>query len=782
MNGRAIITASVSRTRHRLMANRDTTRCDKLKKSPRAGEPGGLMVRTRHLLFFTMIFAGILNARQVEKNNFPLHFEATPDGHAYVARMGASRVRLSADAADFGAIQWRLLGAKHSQPTGTDKLASASNYFIGSERSKWRSAVEQFLRVRYNAVYPGVDVVYHGDAQRIEYDFEVAADANPGDIRIAFENARRLRVEPDGSLSVMAAKDNALRFARPVARQSGREIAVSYVVAKHEVRFRLGPYDHSQPLVIDPSLVFSTYLGGSEFDFIDSVAVDTAGNEYVAGITNSFDFPVLGGVQKQCGSGPAGGYGCQNVFIAKFSPTGTLVYSTYLGGSQNNGSDSPSRIVVDSTGAVYVAGLTASPDFPTTANALQPAMPANTSLGGTAFVSKLNAAGSALVYSTYLGGPGTSGDFGTNRATDLAIDSAGNAYVVGYVSQMIYPLVNPIQTTVGTVPPGFPETCFVSELNAAGSALLFSTYLGGTDQQQASGVALDSAGSIYVTGFTDSPDFPLLNPYQTAQRGKDAFVAKISSSYKLIYSTLLGGSMDDGGSKITVDSSGAAYLIGGTASPDFPLVNPAQTKPLPSSNYSQGFVAKLAPSGSSLLFSTFLGGSLGAGLGGIALDAAGDIWVAGGTESFDFPVVNPLQSAKGGIPPEQYGDNAIIVEYSPGGLVLYATYFGSNYDDGAAGIAIAPNGDVVIAGQTRSTDFPIFNAYQSKDNDARYSQRAGASLVRNPIHAGGCGVLLLAVSDPDYVLRRGRQWRPTCECELQRVCVDRHRQRLVDFV
>jgi len=679
------------------------------------------MVRTGHLLLLAPILAGVLNAGQIGTNSFPLHFETTPDGRAYVARMGASRVRLSADAADFGEIQLRLIGGQHSQPAGAEKLAASSNYFVGSDPSKWRAGVEQFARVRYNAVYPGVDLVYHGDDRRIEYDFEVAAHANPADIRIAFENAGRLRVGSGGSLDA-----GALKFARPVARQSGREVAVRYVVAKNEVRFRLGPYDHSQPLVIDPSLVFSTYLGGSEFDFIDSLAVDTAGNEYVAGYTNSLDFPVVGGLQKQCGNGSGG---CQNVFIAKFSPTGSLVYSTYLGGSHNTGSDSPSRIVVDSTGAVYVTGDTSSPDFPTTASALLTSMPSNTSLGGTAFVTKLNPAGSALVYSTYLGGSSTSGSFGTNHATDMAVDSAGNAYVVGYFSQMSYPLVNPIQVTVGTTPPGFPETCFISELNATGSALLFSTYLGGTNQQQASGVALDSAGSIYVTGFTASPDFPLLNAYQSTQRGKDAFVTKISSSYKLVYSTLLGGSMDDGGSRITVDSTGAAYLIGGTASPDFPLVNPAQTLPLPTSNFSQGFVAKLAPSGSSLLYSTFLGGSRNTGLGGIALDAAGDIWVGGGTDSFDFPVVNPFQSAKGGIAPYEFGGNAIIVEYSPGGQILYATYFGSNYDDGG-GIALAPNGDVVLAGQTSSTDFPIFNAYQSKDNDAGITSVPGqASFV-----------------------------------------------------
>jgi Beta-propeller repeat len=355
--------------------------------------------------------------------------------------------------------------------------------------------------------------------------------------------------------------------------------------------------------------------------------VDSSGNAYVTGYTDSSNFPTMNPLQ------PASGGGSSDAFVAKINPTGSaLIYSTYLGGS---GGESGGGIAVDSSGDAYVTGSTSSTDFPTK-NPLQPEYGGGYSFAGDAYVSKINAAGSALVYSTYLGGSGRDGGY------SIAVDSAGNAYVTGHTGSFNFPITpGAFQTTCGDVNQYWCEArgdAFVSKINPAGSALVYSTYLGGHDLDRGYSIAVDSTGSAYVTGETYATDFPTVNPLQPASGGPaDAFVSKFNpSGSALVYSTYLGGKgPNEGGGGIAVDSSGSAYVTGTTNSWDFPTVNALQ--PTYRGGDEDAFVSELNPSGSALVYSTYLGGR-GYDTGrGIAVDSAGNAYVTGYTQSADFP-------------------------------------------------------------------------------------------------------------------------------------------------
>jgi hypothetical protein len=505
--------------------------------------------------------------------------------------------------------------------------------------------------------------------------------------------------------SVATADPSLSRYATPAfGFDSRRSLLVpggsSFVlVSDNQVAFRVAGYDPTRALVIDPVLSYSTYLGGSGGDEAYGIAIDSSGNAYVTGETASTDFPTAGPLQASFGGGTS------DVFVAKLNAAGSaLVYSTYLGGSNydyghgvavdasgnayvtgetastdfptvnplqatNNavqatgfvaelnaagsaliystylggtGSDSGNAIAVDTSGDAYVTGSTSSPDFPT-ANPLQSAYAGGTC--GTApdtyacpdvFVTKLDPAGSALVYSTYLGG--TASDSGSA----IAIDPAGDAYVTGQTFSTNFPTANPFQATNKTA----EGTGFVAESNAAGSALVYSTYLGGSAVDGGTGIAADSSGNAYVTGQTTSTDFPVtagaLKTALTAN-ASNAFVTKLNAAGTApVYSTYLGGSLADWGAGIAVDSSGIAYVTGTAQSSDFPTASPIQAALQGASN---AFIARLNATGSALLYSTYLGGS-GSDEGlGIAIDSSGNAYVAGYTGSTDFPTLNPLQAA-----------------------------------------------------------------------------------------------------------------------------------------
>jgi hypothetical protein len=604
-------------------------------------------------------------------------------------------------------VRLKLVGANPEvRVSGEEELAGQSNYFLGKDPRRWRTHIPGYAKVRYGGLYGGVDLVYYGRQGELEYDFVVAPGADPGRIRLRVEGAGKTEVNPEGDL-VLQAGGGEVRFRRPVAYQgSGGDkhlIAARYVVGERKrIGFEVGEYDRGRPLIIDPVLSYATYLGGKGGDVAYGIAVDSSGNAYVTGSTASTNFPTTSSAVQST----AGGAG--DVFVTKFSSTGSaLAYSTYLGGS---GSDIGTAIAVDSTGNVYVVGSTSSTGFPTTSNTSN-ALQANYGGNGDAFLAKLDATGSTLVYCTYLGG--TNADYAQGVAVDssgnayvtgstesidfptanplqigndghsdafvskvnpsgtglvystylggssadtgraIAVDGSGNVYVSGYTYSSDFPTQNALQSSNAG-----GSDAFVMELNAAGSALLYSTYIGGAGQDRAFGLALDASGSVYVVGDTQSIDFPTIhNAFQTSNHGQgDAFVFKLGpGGSPVVYSTLLGGSGMDQATGIAVDSSGNAYITGFTQSSDFPTVDPLQTilgiagaGPCGSTLCADAFVAKLGPSGTPV-YSTYLGGN-GADFGqAIAVDSSGKAYVAGSTESQNFPVIaGALQGAYAG--------------------------------------------------------------------------------------------------------------------------------------
>jgi hypothetical protein len=609
--------------------------------------------------------------------------------------------------------------------TGANELPGKLNCFIGNDPKKWRTNVPTYAQVRYRNIYPGIDLVYYGNqGGQLEYDFVVAPGADPNSILLAVDAAGRVsskqkavgsgqpKIDSNGDLVVHMDRADEVRFHRPlvyqveesgakdenrkskiVNRQSSsvnRQFREGHFTldAQNRVHFALGPYDHTQPLVIDPVLVYSTYLGGNFLDYGNGIAVDPTGNAYVTGTTESTNFPTANPLQASLA-------GSQNAFVAKLNATGSaLVYSTYLGGRNI---DIGYGIAVDSSGNAYVTGMTKSADFPTTPGAFQ------TTLGSAfnAFVAELNPTGSALVYSTFLGGSGGEYGFG------IAVDSSGDAYVTGSTSSTNFPTANPIQANLAG-----PVSAFVAELNPTGSALLYSTYLGGNGGEYGSGIAVDSSGNAYVTGRTLSTNFPTTRgAFQASLRGPgatNAFVAKLNSTGSaLAYSTYLGGSGYDAAASIAVDSSGNAYVTGVAASSDFPTATPLQASL--GGTAGNAFVTELNPTGSALVYSTYLGGSRAdAGLS-IAVDSSGNAYVTGSTTSINFPTANPLQANSAG------SMSAFVARLNPpGSALVYSTYLGGNNKDWGQGIAVDSSGNAYVTGGASSTDFPIINPLQGR--------------------------------------------------------------------
>jgi hypothetical protein len=630
-------------------------------------------------------------------------------------------------------LRLRLVGANASAAVvGAEELPGRANYFLGNDPRKWRTNVPTYARVKYQSVYPGIDLVYYGSQSgQLEYDFVVAPGADPRaialDVGAGLVPAREghprgvpLRIAADGDLVVQTGGGD-IRFHKPivyqpdlaskedlsgsshVTRRSSRVDGRYILTASNQVRFALGAYDRSKPLVIDPVLSYSTYLGGSSGDGGYAIAVDFSGNAYVTGFTASTDFPTANPLQATL-------RGSYEVFVAKLNAAGSaLVYSTYLGGSDG---DEGYGIAVDSSGSAYVTGSTYSTDFPTV-NALQAGLQG----GEDAFVAKLNAAGSALVYSTYLGGSGEDWGYG------MAVDSSGNGYVTGKTSSYDFPTANPFQSTCGSCGASGNDMydAFVTKLNPAGSALVYSTYLGGSSLDYGNGIAVDSSGNTYVTGYTSSTDFPTVNPLQATNKAalaynenNTAFVAKMNpTGSALVYSTYLGGSSSDGGYGIAADSSGNAYVTGFTASTDFPTASPLQA------SFGGGdfevFVAKLNPTGSALVYSTYLGGSSGDEGYSIAVDSSGNAYVTGSTYSTDFPTMNPLQATnKAALSTGESTAFVTKLNWSSSALSLvYSTYLGGNNVDFGYGIAVDSSGNAYVTGTTQSSDFPTVNPLQA---------------------------------------------------------------------
>jgi uncharacterized protein (TIGR03437 family) len=630
-----------------------------------------------------------------------------------------------------GVVRMRLAGAGRGRAAaaGEEQLPGTANYFVGNDPARWHSSVPTYAKVRYRDVYPGVDLVYYGNQRQLEFDFVVAPGVDPKPIRLQFAGTKGLRLGAGGDLVVTAA-GGALTFHRPVVYQSingqRKTIEAGFaLLGGSTVGFQLGSYDREKPLVIDPVLVYSTYLGGSGNDVTGSgaIAVDTAGNVYVAGTAASTDFPVTAGAFQKTNHATAK---TSYAFIAKLNPSGTaLVYSTYLGGS---GGDGVRALKVDGSGSVYVAGTTFSTDFPVTQGVFQTTNQAGARASSNAFIAKLNPSGSALVYSTYLGGSGIRNSYGHNLADagiGLAVDGSGNAYITGSAYSRDFPITaEAFQTANIGAMVGAP-TVFVSKLNPAGTALVYSTYLGGSVTDIPSALVVDGSGSAYVTGLAYSNNFPVTpGAFQTTNRGGgNAFITKLNPyATALVYSTYLGGSTkladtiygpalsEDAPYGLAVDGSGNAYVVGYAFSTDFPVTSGAfQTTKHARTGLGQSgadaFVSKLNPTGGALVYSTYLGGSTASAASGVAVDGSGNAYVVGGTSGSDFPVTSgafQTMNRSAGM------QNGFVAKLNPAGNALvYSTYVGGTASDAASGVVLDPSGNVYVSGQTSSTDFPL---------------------------------------------------------------------------
>ncbi len=568
-------------------------------------------------------------------------------------------------------VRMRFVGANPSPVVeGCDELPGRCNYFLGNDASKWVTDVPTCARAVALDVYPGIDVHWYGDAdRRLRYDVVVAPGADPSAVSFALAGAHGLEVEGDGTL-VAATDAGELRQTKPVAYQrvNGVRRAVDAAFGLTQdgrVRFDVGMYDARRPLVIDPSVTYSTFLGGGGLETGFGIAVDSTGAVYVTGDTASSDFPLQAALQGSLGGAAS------DAFVTKLNAAGSaMVYSTFLGGS---GLDTTHGIAVDGSGAAYVTGRTVSSNFPTQ-SPMQSASAGNSDV----FVAKIAPSGSSLAYSTYLGGSGNDFVFG------IALDAGGAAYVTGDTTSTNFPVQSALQSGYG----GGTYDTFVAKLNASGSALTYSTYLGGSGLDRGKEIAVDSAGAAYVTGLTGSADFPVQSPFQSTLGGSfDVFVTKLDASgSSLVYSTYLGGTGNDEAYGIAVDSPGAAYVTGLTVSSNFPTQSPLQ------GSYGggvDGFVAKLAPSGTSLVFSTYLGGSGSETYRAIAVDAGGAATVGGWG---GIAGVAKLDSA----------GSALVFSTQPGGVVEALT-LDSSGDAYATGYISAAS----------SANFPVQSALQS---------------------------------------------------------------------
>jgi len=687
---------------------------------------------------------------------------------ARIAGMTASSTTEAPERQITDVVRLELPGSRTgARPQGEDRLPGTANYFIGNDPSKWHTSVPTYARVRYAGVYDGVDLVYYGNQRQLEYDFAVSPHADPAQIRLRFAGAREIRLTTSGDLEVKG-RHGQIVFHKPELYQEAdgkrQPVEGSFVVeANHTVAFRVGRYNPEQPLTIDPVLVYSSYLGGSGNenggDGANAIAVDKAGYAYVAGQTYSSDFPVTAGaVQRSNGAK----HSLPNAFVTKLDPSGSaLVYSTYLGGSgicdTYDGTttcvgDGASGIALDSEGDAYITGSTGSFDFPVAAEAFQSKNKADWI---TAFVAKLDASGSALLYSTYLGGTGQ------EQGYAIAVDSSDSAYVTGGTISGDFPVTTGAFQTVLTTTDKYGV--FVTKFSPSGSALDYSTFLTGLADQwgptgeQPLAIALDSSNDAYVAGITISTTFPVTgNAFQKTNKSPavgNAFVTKFNSTGSaLLYSTYLGGSgfygapaLGDYASAIAVDRSGDAYVAGFADSSDFPVTSGAfQRVNHGNKNHSNtAFITKLNPSGSSLIYSSYLGGSgvsawypiEGDIANGVALDAEGNVYVAGTTLSADFPTTgNALKKKYNSVNGSLSG--FVTKLDSTGSNLLYSTYLGGSSSDSAEAIAVGSAGTVYVAGSANSRDFPVTSgAFQQTLKDGRGGNAFVAKLDLSPATA-----------------------------------------------
>lgn len=568
------------------------------------------------------------------------------------------------------------------------ELEGKANYLIGSDSSKWITDVPMYSSVKYSNAYQGIDIVCYGKGKVLEFDGIISAGADYKQIELKIESPMKLSEDELGNI-VFRDNNSEMKLIKPYCYQmiNGQktEIESKYdVLDENSIKFNVGGYDNTKELIIDPVLIYSTYLGGNESQFGEggyAIDTDSSGNVYVAGYTNSYDFPIENPYQGTLN-------GLYNAFVTKLNSTGSkLIYSTYIGGS---GSDYGVALTLDKSNHVYLTGNTSSTDFPIV-NPYQSDLKG----GVNAFALKLNTTGNTLVYSTYLGG--SKEDYGTG----IGVDDIGNAYIGGYTSSVDYPIIAAYQENLLGV-----ENAFVTKLSNLGNAIIFSTYIGGRGKDNTKALDLDANNNIFITGYTTSSNFPTVHAFQPTLGGmRDAFVTEIDKSGRsLIFSTYYGGMADDFGNDIAVDNNGNIYVTGSTSSSNLYTKNSFQSNLLGSSN---AFVLKLVPSGAGVDFATYFGGTGFDYANCISLDGTSGLYITGGTTSSDFPIINAIQPVNMG------NTDAFISKLSNDGSELFfSTFLGGSQVDFGNCISCGPDKSVNVTGVTFSNNFPLEKPYQ----------------------------------------------------------------------
>jgi uncharacterized protein (TIGR03437 family) len=685
-----------------------------------------------------------LNSFRFERNigqaGAEVKYLVRAQGYTLLLSQGGLRLRLPGRSSAPGI---EFVGASaHPSLDAIDPISTRVNDYTGP-RNLWVTGAPCWSSIRYRNLYPGVDLMFYGQGSHLEYDVRVEPGGDPAQMAFSLDSSMRPNINAAGDLQ-LAVSSGTITWHKPVAYQliSDRHepVDASFALSGNRVSFRVASFDRRYPLIIDPSLGFATYFGGTGMDSARGIAVDSSGNVLIAGGTASGNLPGLSASSFQVdylGNGDA--------FVAKMNGAGTvLAWVTYLGGT---GRDEANSIAVDSFGNAYVTGSTDSVDFPiypSKSSVVQGNFGGDggaTILAtiGDAFVAKFDPTGK-LVWSTYLGGSQDDG------ASAIALDSSGNVYIAGATVSSNFPGASGgFQSTFGGKggEPTIAESgyvsfdtgdAFVAEIDPTGAHLLAATYLGGTLDDFALALTIDSSGNVWVGGGTISTNFPLASAFQHAYGGGtnfleqevfstgDGFVSELSSDLKTLkYSTYFGGNEDDAISGIAVDSSGAIYITGATQSSNFPGASnsyhgPSTAAPL-NTPYIIGdaFVAKLQPGGAKIAYSFYLGGSGEDGATGLAVDAEGNVTVVGGTNSTDFctPTAGAVSSQlnNGGSTAALPGylfnvGDGFIARFNSSGTITYCSFIGGASYDILEGLALDSSGNIYATGETFSTNFP----------------------------------------------------------------------------
>ncbi len=654
----------------------------------------------------------------LQGQNFPLEFTPNhgqwPDGILFRAEAGGATMWFAAGGAYYQFVQGgqpsralliraEFVGA-NADPVvvGTDKMASYSNYYLGSSPDHWRTNIPNYRAIIYQDIYPGIDLKYYGDGRQMEYDFVVSPGADPDCIKVRYEGAKSMSVNAAGELVIETDWGRIVEQA-PLVYQiidgQRRRLHGAYALTSEATfGFRLADnYNPAYAVVVDPKLVYSSYFGGSQVDFGGDIAVDDSGYIYWAGTASSSTFPTYNAYDSVLNA--EGSTTASDIVLAKLSPDGrNIIYSTYFGGSSD---DAWPSIALDSAGCVYLTGDTKSNDFPTM-NAF------DFLLGGArdAVAAKFDTLGQ-LIYSSYLGGSGE------ENFCQIAVDHLGCAYVGGQTTSTNLPVKNAYDTSYS----GGYQDFFLTKVTPAGNDREFCTYFGGSGMDNCHEIVVDSVGNIYLTGYTSSINFPTTpGSYQPSLVGDhDCFVTKLSpGAQSLVYGTYVGGSRFEAGNDMVVDRTGRVHVCGHTTSSNFPHINAYDSvynTNNPGTYWGDGFVFRLSPNGDELEYSSYIGGSGEEIANSLAVDDSGRIVIALYTNSTDLPMLHAYDPSFKG-----YWDAALVILGKTLNRLDYGTYLGGSGEESPYSVALGRDNSIYLTGKTASANFPTLDAVDSMFN------------------------------------------------------------------